>query len=437
MTFIKWPRAVIALLLCFCINIPAVAQSVAAQQASLAASEKQLEALIVEQQQIETAIADTQTELSQLNNQPSAEKDELDAAKKLLDEATNLHRRDPTADNKAKMSNAAFKHALAERKFKKANTQLVETELKRDELTEQLAATDQQITLLKQRIDRQRKAIERQIALQASKAKQQAIEQRKAQAEIERLRAELAKQKQPPLPDTKTKVAAVAAPAIVAPTEKGAEPVKTAANSTVVPKSPEEPKTPTAPGGSKTPAAPEGSKTPATQEEPKTPAAPEGPKTPAAPEGPKTPGAPKAPNAVKKVTSTANNGTENILPEGKGIFLLTTKEQVQAEEKRLAKLQTKAGKRRSRYNKILNIKTVRPNGSISRPKSTELRALGNNQYKAKVKIKNSQVVFVVGFDSWRQSINRKPGGTNFVFIYDASNKDEPRLVYYDQSLSSK
>jgi hypothetical protein len=407
MLFVKWPRAITFVLLCICINTPAFAQSLKAQQTTLAGYEKQLDALNTQKQELTSTLSANQSDLGPLNAQDSPEKAKLDAAKMHMDKAMVSYASDPTSENKAKKSNAAFKHALAERKFKKANKQLFELQQKEKALSKRLAATGQQISTVSAKIDRQRKSIERLRTQQSTAAnlqreQQQQQKQREAENEIQRLRAELDQQKQMQAQkDAEAKLVALGkasapqavAPKIAVPSAKIATPkappptTKVAATTTVPPKA----------------------------------------QTAAVPAKP----------PVKAKLKPQLNPQLKPAAKGKGAMVLASKEQVMAEEKRLADLQTKPGKKRSRYNKILNIKTVRANGSISRPKANTLRALGNNQYRASVKLKKGSYILVVGFNNWRQTIPAKPGGTEYIFIYDASESKKPRLVYFDKALSSQ
>ncbi|MBL4828226.1 MAG: hypothetical protein JKY66_11050 [Spongiibacteraceae bacterium] len=366
MLFSKWPRAITVILFCLCISTPINAQTLQSLKNSLAESGKRIDALNAEQERLYADISTNNATLTALSNTASPEKVKYEEAKIQLDQATEDHRSKRTSKSKAIMSNAAFKHALAERRYKKANTNEISLQEKNTALNNKLTKNTNRLDAL----NRSHKQYEKKIALkstelarsqQALKEKNALQQQRAAEAEILSLKAALAQKDSPPSIAIQAKLPTKQ---VVLPTPKPITP--TIAN-----------------------------------------------------------------------TATAKPPEKTSASIGGDIVLLSTKEQVKEEEQRLKDLDTKLGKKRSRYNKVLNIKTARSNGSLSRAKANTLRALGNKQYQAVVRLKHATFVFSIGDKQWRATTPKTFKNTKYVFIYDETNTESPRLLYFDKSLSAR
>ncbi len=338
----KWYSVLVALLLSTMISSNAFAQTVQAEQQKLVNAEARLSTLQAQQVQLQKDIKAKQAAIDKASNAPSPEKDKLDDAHLVAQQAAAAYKAEPSATNKSKKSNADFKVALAERKYLKSNSEL--TQLERDNtalknqqsdnaaeisaLTTQIPQQQQQLAELKTR------QLETQQQLQRD-AEQERIRAEHARTEAARAQAVLAEQ------ETKQRAAATAALAI----------------------------------------------------------------------------------ANKKALE------KQQAEEASSSLLLSDPPAIAAAEKRLSEALAGPGST-DQYNKILNIKPILADGKHGTVTSRTLRSLGKNQYRGATQLEKGDVIFVVGFYKWEQTI-AKAG--KYTFLYDATDAKKPRLVYFEQN----
>ena len=395
MLFAKWPRAITTLLLCVFIHVPVNAQSLYSMQQKLSGYEKQLAALKTRQQEIQETLDSNAVKLKNLDNRSSPEKDKLKEAKRQLQQATIAHRNKPTSDNEAKKSNAEFKLALAERKFKKANSRQIKLQEKTDALAQELDTVDKDISRLTAAIAGQKQAISRQKQQMATADKILNEQKQRAQeAEIKRLKAELEQQKQLQAQEAAKEKELAAQKRLQ--TQKAANVVaETKQMALSVAK-----------------------------------------KNGAAAKAPATAVAKAAAATAPKATSKSK-AAPALSSQSQAAILLTTRKQVQKEDRRMAKLLTKRTKKRSRVNKVLDIKSVSANGAIGKPESHTLRALGREQYKSVVHLNGGDILFGVGTNTWRTTIPADDSGKEHMIVYDASKSEQPRLLVFEKALTAR
>ncbi|MEE8057900.1 MAG: hypothetical protein V3T17_08700 [Pseudomonadales bacterium] len=379
----KWLNTSIFLLIVIFSNSTAVAQSLSAEQAKLAVFETQLGELQTDQQQLQAELSKKKTELGPLLNQSSPEKDNLDAALNNVDKAKADYEANPTTENKSRLKNAEFKHMLAGRKFKKANAQQFTLQQETKELAEQLTVTHSEIATLTSNVNAQRLAVEKSRAQQlarqqANREQKQKLKAKAAATEIARLKAQIEEQE-------KVELARKAAAAAALATKAAAPSVPTAT----------------------VPAPSNNTATPISLTK-------------------------SSPIVTKTAPVPANKSAKHT-----GAILLTTKEQVQVEEQRLmVLLATPEEKKRSKYNKILNVRPVSANSAVGKAQTNTLYALGHNQYRGNITITAGDIIFIVGFNRWRQQVPTTPEGTEYTVIFDTADTKNPRLVYFPTSLSN-
>ena len=147
----------------------------------------------------------------------------------------------------------------------------------------------------------------------------------------------------------------------------------------------------------------------------------------------KTDAASSSAAATTVSTTTAVASQSAPTKTASGAILLTTADQITQEKQRLKTLlATPENKNRSKYNKILNVKAM----SSGRIKANTLRALGHNQYQGTTTLPAGEIIFVVGFNRWRQQIPASAANTEYTIIFDASNTKKPRFLYFQTSLSN-
>ncbi|MEH6556371.1 MAG: hypothetical protein V7459_04040 [Oceanicoccus sp.] len=377
---------ILILLAAICLwNTPVVAQGLDAELRKLATYEQQLTELRTSQQRSQKAIQENNSDLSTALNQESPEKNKLAAAKLALDEAKNNFELDPSPANKSKMKNVEFQYVLAERKFKKVNNKPDALKTKQEALNVELARINSDISLLSNTISDQQLQIEKTRARSAAteqsrRTEQQRLKEAAASAEIARLKAKIAQQER----NEQQRIELAMKNAEL---QLEAEEAQAAAEKQAIEKVEE---------------------VPASQQNLSTPVA-------------KT--LTEADNIAEKSEST--------------IVQLRNSDDVAAIEQKIADiLNQPKEKKSSRYNKILNVKTISDQGKSGRAKSNTLRALGHNIYRGTALLNGGDTMFIVGFNNWRQVVPiAATTKTEFTFIYDGSDPKKPLLTYFLSSLA--
>lgn len=366
-------------------NTPVVAQGLDAELRKLAIYEQELTELRASQQRSQTAIQKNNSDLTTALNQKSPEKDKLAAAKLALDEAKNNFELDPSPANKSKMKNVEFQYVLAERKFNKVNNNPDALKTKQEALNVELARINSDISLLSNTISDQQLQIEKSRARSAATEQSRRTEQQRrkeaaAAAEIARLKAKIAQQEK----DEQERIELAMKNAEM---QLEAEEAQAAAEKQASEKV-EQP--------------------PANQQNLSTPVA----KTPT------------------KIDDIADKSESTI------IQLRNSTDVATMEQKIADILNQPKEKKSSRYNKILNIKTISDQGNSGRAKSNTLRALGHNIYRGTALLNGGDTMFIVGFNNWRQVVPiATTTKTEFTFIYDGSDSKKPQLTYFLSSLA--
>jgi hypothetical protein len=301
--FTKWSHTAIALVIALFLSENTLAQNLSAEKSKLANYEKQVALLNSQQQALQENIDRNEKELSSMASQESPEKDKLNAAKKNLDQHQTAYDADPSSQNKSRLSNAEFKYALAERKYKKANSAQSDLINKISEDRNQLSSNSDKILGLQQSIGQQGQVIEQVKSDQLAKEKAMREQQQRQLAEDQRLANEKANQE---IARLKALLEAEALEAKVA-----------ASKPPVI-----ESQSPTAQSMSASPSE-------------------------------------QTVAAVEQVVAAAETPLE------KNYTLLTNQDEVKAEEDRLAALAQQPKGRQKTYNKILNVKTSNGNSMIS------------------------------------------------------------------------
>lgn len=385
--FHKWFHIVFILAATLAFSLNGHAQTAKAEQQKLAGMQSQLQQKQADLQQAKQELEAAQKARGSLEGSSGPEKTKLDKAASALAEARQTAEADPSDSNQARLKNAEFKHALAERKYKKANAELFELDDKIADLSKQVETTNTDISALNQSIAAQTEAVKQAQAkaLAARKAEEQRLKEEAAKAELARAKAEQERKQR----EEAARKAAELAAARKAAEEKAAAAQAAAAAKTATP-------TPAAPAMAVSkPAAPMVS----------------------------APAPAPAPAAAPSAGATDT-----------GVTLLTTKAEVEAEQKRLADLLATPDRDKNRYNKILNVKPVGADGKPGKSESHSLQALGHGQYQGTARIKGGKAIFVVGFNQWPQSV---PGSASadYVVVLDASDAKKPRIIYYPESLA--
>lgn len=376
----QWLPVVTLLLLSLFVGSGAAAQSVGTEQAKLTGYQQKLVQLQSQQKTKQADRARKEAELAPLLTQTSPEKDALTKTLSDRDAAAAKFAADPTAGNKSKLKNLEFKVALAERKYKKANSQQAALQSDIKQLSNDVDSTSKEIVTLTAAISAQQIAVEKARSAQAAWQQSQQVQREKdkaaaAEAELAKLRAEI----------EQTKLAEQAAKEAAA---KDAAAAAAAAAYTV-------------------------------------------PSAAVATDSPKIVGS--ADNAdVQRIAERNTNDAPATDPTK---LLLTTKEEVAVEQARLEKAIAAAGGSKTKTNKILHIKSVIQGNKIRKSDSNSLRALGSDQYRGNATVRAGDTIFVVGFNRWREKV---PGtaDTKYTFILDASDKKSPRLVYFRTGLGN-
>ncbi len=339
-----------------CFALGAVA---ATAEQQLRQQQQEIEAIETQRQLLRSKLNELQNKMAVASDKDIPEKAALEAAQALFEQTSEDFEREPTSEHEAKFYNAEFKLHLAERRYRKANSELDALETEYESIKAELSELRQAQADAAAKIEQQKSAIasEKQRRQNAELARAKA-ESEAAKRELERLRAELEERERAP-------AAAAAKPA-----PKPAAKVQVA---------------------SRSPAA-------------------------AAP-------------ALTKASTKASNEPMEL---DDNFFLLTSASQVAAEKERLEKLLGNRGVK-VRTNKILNIRQF-VDGSEAERSSHRFRGLGNYQYRAEAPLAAGESRLRVQFDRWNIKLDPAHGGQDFVFLMDASDRDNPRLVAYPAKL---
>ncbi|MGK0498800.1 MAG: hypothetical protein ACJAYG_000431 [Oceanicoccus sp.] len=387
----------------------ASAQTLIAEQGKLEKYQQQLLNLQQQQQQLSTQLQQTDTELKPLLGQNSPEQEKLNAAQEARAQAKANLEAEPSNTNKSKLKNNEFKYALAERKFKKANAkqfQLQETSL---QLNTQLVELTDNIKKLQQQNVQQSKIVEQTRADELSTQQAQLMENQRlkavaAEAEVTRLKAQLAAQEQQQKQQQLQRLQAEAA-AKAETTRKA----KVAADAALTQN--------TAPAQATTTASAINALTASV------------PYVKAAPDAISAADTnPAKPTATSVVTADIINNK---------IRFLATVSDIQAEQQRIATiLATTDTKKTSRYNKILNVKRVSTDGALSKSVSHRIRPKGHNIYQGEALLKGGNTLFTVGFSRWRHKVlSINEAGSKYQVIYDGSDTQDIKIHYYLSSMA--
>ncbi len=386
-----------------------IAQDVKTEQAKLTAFQQQLAELNNQQQQLQQALQQSKAALAPLASSASPEKAVLDVARTELEEALENQAAEPGDTNEARVKNAEFKLALAERKFRKANEEQFELEAQVDSLTTTLTELNGSIATLNRSIEQQKQKVvqSRQQQIATAQARQEQTQRQKALAaeqEIARLKAKLAEQERV---ETELKAKALAA-------EKAALALATQQSAVTTTPATASPAT-TQPTVATSPAPTTVAESAATNTSPQTQLA--------------SLSAPVAESATNKVPASSSGGS--------GIIFLDSAEAVQAERQRLAQILAQPEENKSPgYNKILNVKAIGEGGTTGPAIAHGLRPKGHNIYQGTADLAAGDTLFIVGFNRWQQQVEAISTGPENIFIvtFDGSDPKKPKLIYYPQSL---
>lgn len=378
------------------------AQDVKTEQAKLTAFQQQLDKLNNQQQTLQQALQKNKAALAPLANSAPPEQAALDIARAELAEALENQSAEPGDTNEARVKNAEFKLALAERKFKKANEEQFTLEEKIDSLTTQLADLNEDMAALTRNIEQQQQKVvqARQQQVAAAQTQQEQAQRQKALAaeqEIARLKAKLAEQERI---EAELKAKALAA-------EKAAQTLtvqqSTAASSTPAPVTEPVPAAETAPV-----------------------------------ETAKASPPPQPVSLSGPATLAANTASPEPAAADSGIIFLSSAEAVQAERQRLAQILAQPEENKGPgYNKILNVKAIGDGGTTGPAIAHGLRPKGHNIYQGTAELAAGNTLFIVGFNRWQQQVEANSTGPENLFIvtFDGSDPKQPKLIYYPQSLN--
>ena len=377
------------------------AESIAELQAAIKASETKIGSINAEQSNLQNALAEINQQIEAIASQPSPEKAAYQKAQQDLQASESIYNADGSSESKAKMTNAQFKMALAERKYKKSNKALADLIEQQSQLQTRLTSNQKSQNSLNQQIKKQNEQIvelknqqtERNKAQQAARKNQELEAQR---AEVARLKAALVASEKEKASLVANQKAAKSAAAIV-----GATAVSTATAST---------SSVTASKAVPTPSVP-------------TPSIPTA-KTTAAKPVSKQPAAKQQTAEVKKSSASSDNK--------KSAIYLDSKQAVQAIEQRLSIILATPDKNKTAYDRMLNIKPADKNSNI-KTRAQQLDSLGHSQYKGEGKLLAGDTIFAVGFYRWRQVISNK-GSDQYTFLLDIADSKNPKLYYYLSSL---
>lgn len=375
--FPKWLHIVFILATASLFSLSGHTQSAATAQQKLTALQGQLQQKQADLTNYQQELAAAKAAREPMQSSSGPEKDKLDKAASALAEAQATYEADPSDTNQARVKNAEFKHALAERKYKKANEEVFELDEKITSLSKQVTATSAEVTALNQKVAQQKMAVEKArtaevAAKQAREAEELRMKAAAAEAETARLKQEMERRERE---EAARKAAELAAAQKAAAAKKAAV------------------------------------------------AKPAAPAIPA-------PAAPAVAAAAPKSTAAAPAAPAKDDP----VVLLTTKEAVVAEQQRLETILASEDKSRKGFNKILNVKPVAADGSAGPSEANSLQALGHNQYRGIARLKGGKSMFVIGFNKWVETVPGS-GSQDYIVVLDLSDEAKPHLVYYPESLA--
>ena len=168
----------------------AVAQtSLSTANAALTALQQEQEALLSEQKAVQQQIAETRQQIVAMEQQESPEQAGLDQAAQELATAQAAFQANPSEEAKAVVSNAEFRLALAERKYRKANEALFTLKDQLNELTDRSERNATSLNQLAARITAQQQAIS---ALSSDQLRQERALRQQRERELATVREQLA-----------------------------------------------------------------------------------------------------------------------------------------------------------------------------------------------------------------------------------------------------
>jgi len=127
--------------------------------------------------------------------------------------------------------------------------------------------------------------------------------------------------------------------------------------------------------------------------------------------------------------TAAEEAAKKSAEKANGLTRLSDQAAVSKENARINALQEKFwGK-----GKVNQIMYLRRDGSESKSSNT-LRDIGHLQYRTELLAPAGKVVLNIGFRKWDVEFSATDAGQPFVFIFDQTNAEKPRLVYYLKSL---
>ena len=387
------------------------AESIVELQAAIKASESKLSAINIEQKDLQTALSDIEQKIKAIANQPSPEKEAYQQAQQNLQAAESVFKADGSGESKAKMNNAQFKMALAERKYKKSNRALAELSEQQNEIQTKLATNQQSQSALNLQIKKhsdniaqlKQQQIEREKARQVAKKNRELAAQR---AEVARLKAALDASEKEKASLVATQKAAKAAAAVAA-SATITSPNSSSLTSRAAPATKPIKKVKAALSDTK-PAAPV--------------------IKPVAISAPAEPIKAKTKSSTNKLPTTASSGNS------KSAIYLDSRQAVEALENRLSIILSTPDKNKTAYDRMLNIKPADKNSRI-KTRAQPLDSLGHGQYKGKGKLLAGDTIFAVGFYRWRQMISSQGDG-QYTFLLDIADNKNPKLYYYPSTLGN-
>ena len=127
--------------------------------------------------------------------------------------------------------------------------------------------------------------------------------------------------------------------------------------------------------------------------------------------------------------NAAEEAAKKSAEKANGLSRLTDRAAVSQENARINALLEKFwGK-----GKVNQIMYLRRDGSESKSSNT-LRDIGHLQYRTELLAPAGKVALNIGFRKWELEFASADAGQPFVFIYDQTDAEKPRLVYYLKSL---
>lgn len=364
------------------------ADSVAELQAIVQASNSKISAINEEQSNLQPTLTELNKQIAAIASQPSPEKEAYQKAQQDLRAAEAIYDTEGSDESKAKMTNAQFKMALAERKYKKSNKVLADLVEQQSDLQTRFLTNQQNQNSLKQKVKNYNEQIVKLKQQQAERYKAQQVARKNREleaqrAEVARLKAALvASEKEKASLVASQKAAALKAAAITNNlTASKAAPISSTTNIATATKSTVKATVPK----------------------------------------------PQVANPKAQNSPTAADHKQSAL-------YLDSKQAIQALERRLSIILATPDKNKTAYDRMLNIKPA-VQGSQIAIRAQPLDSLGHGQYKGTGKLLAGDTIFAVGFYRWRQVINNK-GSDQYTFVLDVADNKNPKLYYYLSSLGN-